>query len=165
MEKFQELRAISRKKIGIADHMLTQTYPLIQDPKLLLAVLENVFLALANSMGAILHYERLFKRIPPFQDNFDSKYNMFRAKIVDKYGIERKYVEVINEVKDMIVQHRKSPVEFTRKDKLVICNGDYKMKTISVDNIKQYIADTKEFIVMAQRITARDEGIFSKNVG
>ena len=44
MEKFQELREISKKKIFLADHILTQTYPLLKDPKLLLATTENIFL-------------------------------------------------------------------------------------------------------------------------
>lgn len=164
MEKFQELRENAKRKISIADHMLTQTYPLVQDPKLLLSVLENVFLALTNSMGAILHYERLFKRIPPFQDNFDSKYNMFRARIVERHDIERGHVEIIKEVKDIILQHRQSPVEFTRKDKLVICNGDYKMKTISVNDIREYIREAKDFINLAQMITMKNEEIFNKNI-
>ena len=160
MEKFQELRNIANKKIRIADHMLTQTYPLIGDPKMLLSVLENVFLALTNAMSSILYYERLFKRVPPFQDNFDSKFNMFRAKITGRYGIERKYVNLIGEVKELIVQHRKSPMEFSRRDKLVICNGDYKMKTITVGNIKEYIHNTKDFIEVSQKITLKDENIF-----
>jgi len=70
MEKFQELRELSKKRIRVADHMLTMTYPLVQDSKLLLAVVENIFLALTYIMGSVLHYERTFKRIPLFQDDF-----------------------------------------------------------------------------------------------
>ncbi len=127
-------------------------------------MLENVFLALTNSIGTILYYERLFKRIPPFQDNFESKYNMFASRIVEKHNIEKKYVELIRQIKDMIVQHRQSPIEFTRKDKLVICNGDYKMKTISVNDIQGYIRETKEFVNLAQNITMKNEEIFNKNI-
>src|SRR3989338_8825470 len=108
MEKFQELRDVAKKKIYLADYMLTQTYPLIQDTKLLLAVMENIFLALTNAMGSILYYERLFKRIPPFHDNFDSKFNMFRAKIVDNHNIEKEHVKFIQDVKDIIIAHKKS---------------------------------------------------------
>ena len=54
MEKYEELRDMARKKIQIADHMLTMTYPMIKDPKLLLAVMENIFLALTNSIAASL---------------------------------------------------------------------------------------------------------------
>ena len=144
--------------------MLTQTYPLVQDPKLLLAVLENVFLAFTNSMSSILYHERLFKRIPPFQDNFESKFNMFRARIADKHEIDKKYLTTIKEVKDLIVQHKKSPVEFTRKDMFVICNEDYKMRTVSINDIKDYIKEAKEFMNISQIITMKNEDIFDKRI-
>jgi hypothetical protein len=163
MEKFQELRENAKKKINIADHILTQTYPIIQDPKLLLAVLENIFLALTNGMGSILYYERLFKRIPPFHDNFDSKFNMFSARIVNRHKIDRKHSEMIRDVKSIIVQHRQSPIEFSRKDKLIICNDNYDMKTVSVDNIKEYVMMAKEFLNVADAITSKEEDIFNKN--
>ena len=64
MEKYEEIRDKAIKNIKIADHMLTQTYPLVKDPRLLLTVLENVFLSLTNAIGALLYFERLYKRVP-----------------------------------------------------------------------------------------------------
>ena len=80
MEKFQELRDAANKKLQLADHILTMTYPIVKDPKLLLSVVENLFLAFSYGIGSVLHYERLFKRIPPFPDNFASKFELFRDK-------------------------------------------------------------------------------------
>jgi hypothetical protein len=57
MEKFQELREVAKKKLQLADHILTMTYPIVNDSKLLLAVVENMFLALTNAMGSVLYYE------------------------------------------------------------------------------------------------------------
>ena len=85
MEKFQELREISQKKILLADHILTQTYPLLKDPKLLIAAVDNIFLAYSNSMGALLHYERLFKRVPSFTDNFESKMRVLKEYCMEKF--------------------------------------------------------------------------------
>lgn len=161
MEKFQEARHKARKRLKIADHMITMTYPLVKDSKLLLAVLENLFLALANSMASVLYYERLFKRIPPFHDTFESKFNMFRAKVVPRYKIDTKYVSMINEIKDIIVLHKKSPVEFTRKDKFVIASEGYKLKTISVSQIRQFIENSKKFINEMEVIVSKDERIFT----
>ncbi|MCP3682530.1 MAG: hypothetical protein GY861_07545, partial [bacterium] len=44
MEKFQEAREKARKNINVADHMFCMTYPLVKDNRLLLAILENIFL-------------------------------------------------------------------------------------------------------------------------
>jgi len=163
MEKFQELRETAKKKVQLADHILTQTYPLVKDTKLLLVVIENIFLALTNAVGSLLYYERLFKRIPPFQDNFSSKFNMFRARCVDRYKINNEYVLFIQSIKDIIVEHKKSPVEFVRKDRFVICSDNYSMKTISVEQIKENLAKAKLFINEIGNITAKEEAIFKSH--
>ena len=74
--------AMSKKKIIIADHILTQTYPLINDAKLLLPVIENIFLAISYSMSSLIFYELYLRRIRPFQDNFIAKFNIFLTKCV-----------------------------------------------------------------------------------
>ena len=157
------LRQEAKKKISIADHILTQTYPLVKDPKLLLAVIENVFLAYTNSMGAILSRERLFKRVPPYQDNFDSKINMLKVKMVDKLGIKRKHIDTMLELKDILIKHKKSPVEFSRKDKFVICDSEYRMKTINVSDIKGFVEDARDFYKTVEIATSKDEGIFAND--
>ena len=160
MEEFQKFRDAAKKKISLADHMLTMTYPLVQDTKLLLVVLENIFLAMTNAMSSVLYYERLFKRIPPFTDNFENKFLIFREKCINKYKINPEYLNLLKEIKDIIVQHRRSPVEFVRKDRFVICSDNYKIKTISIDQIKDYIAKAKDFIQLTNFIVSKNEGIF-----
>lgn len=164
MEKFQELRDEAKKKIRLADHMITMTYPLVKDPKMLMSALENIFLALANAMGSILYYERTFKHIPPFSDSFDSKFNMFRSKVMEKHKINNKYAMLLQDMKEIILANKKSPVSFTRHDRFVICSDDYKnMMSITADTIKQHIAQAKDFIVIADSIVSRNEEIFVKN--
>ena len=75
MDEFEALRETARKKVQMADHTLTRIFPSVKDPSLLVASLEHLFLALSSSLGALLAYERLFKRIPPFQDSFSSKFS------------------------------------------------------------------------------------------
>ncbi|MCK4521930.1 MAG: hypothetical protein KAU20_05115 [Nanoarchaeota archaeon] len=162
MERFQELRDRAKKKIMLADHIITQTYPLIKDPKLLLSAIENIFLALTNSMGSLLHYERLFKRIPPFQDTFDSKFNIFKERCVEKYNIKQDYISVIKELKDIIIEHKKSPMEFVRNDRFVICSDNYRMKTIDIDKIKKMMHITKDFVFDMEKIVSRNEEIFAR---
>ncbi|MBW2974495.1 hypothetical protein KY366_02145 [Candidatus Woesearchaeota archaeon] len=146
MEKYEEMRETARKKIGIADHILTMTYPLVKDPRLLLAVLENIFLALTNSIGSLLYYERSHKSVPPFQDTFDSKFNVFKQRCVGEHNIDHEIVLMIKEIKDIIVQHKKSPVEFERNGSLIICSDNYQMKEISLEKIKDYITRSRSFI-------------------
>ena len=160
MEQFQETIEKANQKLKIADHMIFMTYPLVRDNRLLLSIIQNIFLALTNAMSSILYYERLFKRIPAFNDNFDSKFTIFRTKCVDRLNIDKKYIKLISEIKEIIVEHKKSPVEFERNNKFVICSSTYRMRTISIEEIKKYITETRMFIQEANNIVSRNEGIF-----
>lgn len=159
MEKFQEFRDAARKKITIADHMLTQTYPLVKDVKLLLPVLENTFLALSYAMSSVLHYDRLYKHINVLPENFEAKLYIFKEKCVPRYKIDKEYLQLIREIKDIIMAHKKSPVEFVRNDRFVICSDNYRMKTISTDQLKKYIAKSKIFVQETNNIVNKNAGI------
>ena len=162
MEKFQELRDISNKKLWLADHILTQTYPLLKDQRLLLNSLETVFLAYANSIGSLLYYEKEFNRIPQFKDDFDSKLRALRDNCAKKYDIKQEDINIIKEVRDIVVQHKKSPVEFVREDRFIICSDDYNMKTINVDKLKSMLNSAKVFIGKINNITSKHESIFKR---
>ncbi len=165
MERFQEAREQARRNLKVADHMAFITYPLVKDNKLLLAILENVFLAQTNALGSLLYYERLFKRIPPFHDNFESKINMFRERCIERYKLSKEYVLMMTEIKNIILEHKRSPVEFSRSEGFVICAENYRFKKISIEQIRSYIEKTKEFLGKVEEITKKDEGIFSRSPG
>jgi len=162
MEKFQELREKAKQRLKIADHMLIMTYPLVKDAKLLLAVTENLFLSFTNAMSALLYYERIFKRVPPFTDNFEAKFKLFKEKCMDRYKINPEILKTMREIKEIIYEHKKSPVEFVRKDRFVICSENYRMKTITIEQLKKYISKAKEFVSQIERILSKGERIFMK---
>lgn len=163
MERFQEAREQARRNLKVADHMAFITYPLVKDNKLLIAILENIFLALTNALGSLLYYERLFKRIPPFHDNFDSKINMFKERCAERYRLSREYAAMMLEIKNLILEHKRSPVEFSRSEGFVICTENYRFKKISIEQIRSYIEKTKTFLGEVEAITRKDEGIFSRS--
>lgn len=160
MEEFQILINNAKKNVQIADHMLIMTYPMIKEPKLLLAVMQNVHSSLSNALTSALSYERLFKRIPPYSDSFDAKLFVFKDKIMLKHKINVEYFKLLQEVNEVLVAHKQSPMEFARDDRFVICSSNYRMKTISVDDMKKYIAKTKMFISEMEVLVSKDAGIF-----
>lgn len=160
MEQFQQARAKAKKSIEIADHMLSVTYPVVKDPKLLLAIMENIFLAYTNAMSAILYHDRLFKQIPPFNDTFESKFNMFKTRCIGKHKLDKVHLMDLQEIKNIIQEHKASPVEFAKKDKFVICSDNYKMKTIELNDLNAYINKAKVFIGQMDTIVGKNERIF-----
>lgn len=146
MERYEIALENAKKSIRLADHMLNVTYKLVNDPKMLLAVMGRINNALSYSIASILHYERLYKRIPPFQENFQSMFNTFKARCTRRYNINIEYITLIQEISDILKQHKESPVEFRKKDKFVICTDNYRMRIISIDHMKKYIEKTKLFV-------------------
>jgi hypothetical protein len=165
MEEFQVLRDKAMQKIKVADHMLFMTYPVIKDPKLLLAIVENIFASLDFGVGALLHYERLFKRIPPFNDTYPSRMEVFRSRMIPKHNLSPKYASLIMDVKGILSEHKNSPVSFIRKDKYVICSPTYSMKSIDVNLVKKYIFETKVFLTSVNKIVSENERIFVRSQG
>lgn len=160
MEQFQVSREIAKEKIKLADHMLYSTFPMVKDPRLLVGVMNNIFLALTNAMSSVLYYDRLFKRIPDFKDDFNNKFNVFKQNVVRRRNIDTEYVNLIQDIKNLIVQHKKSPMEFSRGDKFVICTSSFRYKTISVNDMKKFINKSKLFINEIDSIVSKNDRIF-----
>lgn len=157
-----EYRDKARSNIRVADHMLTMTYPLVKDPKILVAVLENIFMALTNSMASVLYYERALKRIPPFHDNFQSKYSMFKAKIVPRYKIDLSVVRFIVEIKELVQDHKESAVEFSRKGKFVITDSEYRMRALGEKELKSYLAKAKTAVHELLQLVSKNDAMFGR---
>lgn len=156
MEKFHILKQKANKDYRMADHLLKVTYPLIKDTKLLLNITENIFSAFDNSMSAILHHERLFKLVPAFNDNFESRIQLFHRKCVPRFNIDKKYLSLVLDLKETLQLHKKSPVEFSKQDRFIICTGDYQTKAITANQLKDYLVKVYEFIDIMDQITSRN---------
>lgn len=159
MADFRAFMDRANSRIKAADHMLTQTYPLVMDPKLLLAVVDNLFLSIVSGMTGMLCYEREFRRVPAFVENFENKFRIFSERCVPRYKISKEYLIMIQEVKDLIIAHKDSPVEFARKDSFVMCSDSYRIKTVYLERIRKYVELTKKFLSEISVIIGRDERV------
>ena len=160
MEEFQFSRQKANEKIKIAEHILDSTFPFVKDPRLLVGVMDNIFLALTNAMNSVLYYERLFKRIPQFKEDFKDRFEIFKSSIVRRYKMDIEYVTLIQDIRNLLIQHKKSSMEFSRGDKFVICTDEFRYKTISVNDMKKFISKSKQFIHEVNNIVQKDERIF-----
>lgn len=161
MEHFQELRKQARDHILKADHMLIMTYPLLNEPKILVSVTNNLLKAIDYAMTSVLEYERLFKRIPSFaEDNFDSKFFVFRDKIMKRYSLNPEHIKLIINLKELVKAHSTSTMEFSRKGKFIICSDDYELRTLTSSDLKKYMTKAKVFIDDMYRLTQENDGLF-----
>ena len=163
MEKFQTARKEALSRIKAADHMLTQTFHLIKDPKLLISVFSNVAQGAESTMEAILFYDRMFNKIPPFHDSFPSKLHLFQNTSAAMHNLKN-FVPFLAKINDISEKHKKSPVEFGRQDSFVICDDSYGYKTLTAKDLKKIIDEAKQFYLEAEKITRENEDIFEKRI-
>ncbi len=154
------LRDKSRQKIMTADHMLTITFPLVKDPKLLMAVLENIHEAIDLGITAVLEHERAFKRIPPYSNNFHGKMNMFRQKLSKKFNVDQKDLRLANDIQELLASHKKSSVEFIRNNKFMIGDDSYNFKSLDKEKIKVFLAKSKVFVNQLYEMTTKNDAMF-----
>lgn len=140
----------AKKNIFLADHILTQTYPLVNEPKILLSVIEYIYKANLNIIEYLLTNLKI-----PYHKNDESKINAFKNHIVKEYHINIEYITLVEDIRIILQKHKKSPVEFTRKDKFIICSETYNLRTISVNQMKKYIRIAKIFLMEAENIVRK----------
>lgn len=160
MESFQQLREDAKKKIQIADHMLIMTYQVVNDPKLLIAVLENVLQSIHLSIQSVLAYERLFKRIPPYPGTLEGQLMVIKQKLAKKYELTEEDFKLISAIKTLLQNHKSSPIEFIRNNKFVISDDSYNLKTLSMNDMKQHISKTKQLVHKLYAKTTENDRLF-----
>ena len=151
MEAPSALLEEAAHRLSVADHMLTMTYPLVKDPKLLLAVLENLHRSSDAALGAFALEEREHKRIPfvPLS-TFEDRHAAVSRYLAEKPGIPHDLLRALQEMKELLAEHKTSPVEFTRNDQYVMCDEKYRVKTLGLDDLKGYLKRTKGLVSLVQ---------------
>jgi hypothetical protein len=150
MESCEDLKERARRSIQVAEHMLIKTYPVVDDPKLILAVAGDIYTALTSSMEALLISKKEENQLE-FSNDFSSRFSAFKG-IANDHGFSEEDLAMIEELDRIMEEHRESPVEFARKDKFVICDEKYNLEAISLDDMKSYLFKARLFIEKAETI-------------
>ena len=138
----------AQRHLRVADHILNVTHPLIQDPKLLLGVIDNLYLALNSALRSLLLYDCARKSIPPFIDNQEARLRMFQVKSMPLHHIPEDFLVNYFDLRELIRRHKTSSVEFRRKDRFIICTPGYELTIVTVATMRTYIIKTKQFVDM-----------------
>jgi hypothetical protein len=158
MEDYQLARDKAHKHIRVADHILTMTYPLVNDPKLLKLVMRNIYISVQNAMATLLYYERIYKRVSSFNENFESM--LFAIKpVFQRYKISPGYLSFLQSLQEIIYAQSKADVEFVRKDKFVFASNDYELNTFSIGHVRDYLTKAKLFIQQITGVVEENERI------
>ncbi len=156
MEKFLENLQKASAIIKTADHLIYMTFPLVRDKRLLLKIVTELKNAIAICINSILQYEYLYKRISLSQDP-NKNFRTFKEKCSTRYSITEEEVTQIIELFQLVEEHKKSPMEFVKDDKIVILSENMQRKTLTIEK-------TKEFLIIAKNILKKAENQFLRKV-
>ena len=148
MEKFVEYIDKANKELQIADHLIYITFSLIKDNKILLKALDSIAKSLHNTINAVLQYEYLYKRITLYKDG-RSNFQTFSEKCMPHYSIDKAYSKEILEIFNIAEKHKKSPFEFSIRDKIIITTNGMQTEVITIDRIKHFLLIAKDTLKKA----------------
>lgn len=137
-KKYLETLNKAIKNIKIADHIVYVTYPVINDKRLLLKSLDHIYEALIEIINSILQYDYFWQKIQLSKEakvNFDT----FAIQCSKRYNITTEEIAQIVEAIVLAENHRKSAIEFLRKEKIVIMNDNLKTTTLEPEKLKKYL--------------------------
>ncbi len=127
--------------INTAEH-LALTYKLVKDKKLLLKVLEEIQNSIISSLNS-LNKSILFARVIKPENRKKI------IKILKKSYFSYEEINQVIKILDINDKHKKSAIEFTRKEKIVIMMDNLKILTLDINEIKEYIKLAKKLYIKA----------------
>ncbi len=139
----------------LATHILTTTYPVVKEPKVLLSALENVFLSISQSIDAIVYHAREKRLIPPFHNSFSIKFDLF-CELAKRYPISKNIINAIEQLKELLMFSDDSPVEFSRNGDYILCSDDYDIKRITHELVYEMISHSRLLQKLAEEILHGD---------
>ncbi len=145
MKKFLEDISEAEKNLRTVDHIIYVTFPLIKDKRLLLKAVQEIKAIISSCINAILQHEYLYKRINLFRDSQEN-FRTFSERCAPRYGVTREEIKTIRELFDFIEQHKESPFEFIKDEKIVILSENMKTTTLSLDKAKEFLILAKEIL-------------------
>jgi hypothetical protein len=148
-------RAVQQHQVAV--HLLTVTFPLAKEPKLLLGITFNLTSAMEYAIEALLVYERKLGLISAYAEetDFKEKIRIFKEKCVNRNKIPVSYLYLLSQMQFLQRLHKTCPTEFQRGNRLVMCTSRYEMHTLSINDIKNYVSETREFVGMIGRIVRK----------
>ncbi len=139
----------AQNQIVLADHLLTMTYPLVKDPKLLVGIMKNLSKANNNIITGVLHIVSTKQQIIP-TTTFITRFAQFKKAMKAKDMLDEEDFNNIQQIQKLEEKHKKSPVTFSRDQKYVLCNEDYTLTTLTEKGLKINLQQSKKTLIKLQ---------------
>jgi len=93
-------------------------------------------------------------------NNSEDNFHTFVDKCSKRYNISPEEIETIKQILKITREHKKSPMEFLRKDKIIILGDNLKTTQIDLDILKVYLELIKKLVKKALFVWKTTENTF-----
>lgn len=149
MQKFIENLEESERINKSLDHLLTITFPIVKDKRILIKILSELKVSIKKTINSILQYEFIYKRIK-LHENPNKNFEIFVKECSKRYKITPQEIEKIKEIFDIAKKHEESSMEFMRGEKIVILSKEMNPRSISLEQTKDYLETVKNLTKKAR---------------
>jgi len=141
MEKYQESLVRARRSLKTAEHMTFVSYPMLNEKRLLLKILEELADSLISSINAVLQFDHI-KNKTRIYGNAQENFQLFK-RISGAYGLSETETKKIEEILSIAEKHKKSSFEFVKNDTIVIMADGFATEAITIDKIRKFFIETR----------------------
>lgn len=138
-----------------SDHLTYMTYPLVQDKRLLLRILENLNTSLSKFMEVLLYYDFVYEHGEKYPESFGARFDFFRRNCAKKYGVGETQMNMIREIHDIAEERSKSTMEFIRGGDYIIATKDFKLRRVGIEQIKKWINESRSFVMKVNSVAGK----------
>lgn len=141
----------ANREVQVSDHLLTVTYPMAQDPKLLMSVVDHSKRAIEGAAAALVAHEIRNGYVPPVRV---SRPQEAVATVGDMARNRRLPVAAAQEAARLygdlcltMQQYRESPAVFARGGKYVLAADEFSsLREITPEELRRALKTVKEFV-------------------
>ena len=143
--KFVKNLKNSEEILQTIDHIISVTYPLFKDKKILIKLMLELKIATLKIIESILQYEYIQKRIKLSKKSSEN-FKIFEKKSASKYQIDDKEIDSIKFIFKIAEKHKTSKMEFVRGNKVIILDEKSNYEILDLKIIKHHLKITKNIL-------------------
>ncbi len=132
----------AQRQLALADHLLTATYPLSKDPKLLIGVLRNIHKAQDDVITATIAFFTP-KQIVLKDTSFVVKLAKFKHVTKERNISSNQEMNMLEQTNNLFEKHEESIVEFARKSTMVLADDAYQLNVLNQLQLKNILSLTR----------------------
>ncbi len=135
---FSEALIAAEQQWRAAEHIVRVTFPVVQDPKLLLHALEHLAKAARQIMSVILKREYLHQRVR-LSTIGSENLEVFFGVCATRYKVSTENAAALRELLTLVESRRTSSMEFSQKGKVILVDDDFGTTIITVSHLAVFL--------------------------